>query len=135
MTSRVPRVLKYAGIAVGSLFLGLVLLVGFAHWYMSGGVFWIGRFDEKAWAAVPSKDTRSECYRGRMAADIKNRLLKSSMGHGDVERLLGKPDGRSSPGEYQYVLGMCSGLQIDYDVLHVHFDVNGKLASASIRQH
>jgi len=46
---------------------------------------------------------------------------------------LGLPDSETNS-EYQYILGMCSGLQMDYDVLHVYFE-NGRISDAKVYQH
>lgn len=131
----VSRVAKYLAVTIGSLLLVLVLLVAAFYWWMSGGVFTISRFDPEAWYAPQTNITDSTCYRGGMAADIRDRLLKPGMTHQDVERLLGKPDGHTTPAEYQYILGMCSGFMMDYDNLHIYFDRSGRYERAAIIQH
>jgi hypothetical protein len=70
-----------------------------------------------------------------MAADIKDRLLTPNLTNVDVEGLLGKPDGLSTPHEYQYILGMCSGFGMDYDNLHIYFNDAGRVERAEIFQH
>lgn len=129
------RALKWVGVAIGTLLITAVALAVFAYWWMSGGVFTTSRFNSTVWFAPQTNEIDSTCYRGGMAADIKDRLLTPGMTHQDVEQLLGKPDGHSMPGEYQYILGMCSGLMMDYDILHVYFNGAGKYERAAIVQH
>lgn len=69
-----------------------------------------------------------------MANDIRNLLLRKGMTKLEVEQRLGKPDHESSL-KYQYVLGMCSGLGLDYDTLDIYFDSEGKLIDTAISQH
>ena len=122
-------------IAIGAFACALVALFVAAHWWMTGGVFTTARFDSAVWLAPQTSETDTTCHRGHMAADIKERVLKREMTREDVERVLGKPDGYSTAGEYQYILGMCSGLLMDYDNLHVYFDSDGKYERAAIVQH
>lgn len=74
------------------------------------------------------------CYRGGMADDIKNLLLRKGMTKLELEQQLGKTD-YEFPLKYQYVLGMCSGLGLDYDTLDIYFDSEGKLIDTAISQH
>ena len=120
---------------MGILLIAVFALAAFAYWWMSGGVFTTSQFDSTVWFARQTNATDSTCYRGGMAANIRDRILKPSMTHQEVEQLLGKPDGYSTPGEYQYILGMCSGLMWDYDNLHVYFNGEGKYERAAIIQH
>jgi SmpA/OmlA family protein len=129
------RIAKYIGIITGTLLLALLILAAVFFWWIHRGVFTVSRFDPTVWFASQTNETDSTCYRGGMAADIKDRLLKPGMTYQEVERLLGKPDGHSTPKEYQYILGMCSGFRMDYDTLHVYFNVDGKYERAAIIQH
>lgn len=129
------RITQYALGAVAVLLLALVFSLGAFYWWMVGGVFRQSRYDAALWFAPQTNLTDSTCYRGGMATDVKDRLLQPGMTHEDVERLLGKPDGRSTQGEHQYILGMCSGFGMDYDNLHIYFDSNGKYTHAAIFQH
>ncbi len=129
------RIAKYIAIAFGGLVIALILLVVTLNWWMSGGVFTVSRFDQTVWFAPQTHATEFTCYRGRMAKDIKNRLLTLDMTHKDIEHLLGTPDGHFTSAEYQYILGMCSGFMIDYDVLHIYFGTDGKYANSAILQH
>ena len=71
-----------------------------------------------------------------MAHDIKTNVLRVGLTHAEVEKLLGQPDQIKAESEmYEYVLGMCSGLRIDYDTLDVHFDSGGRLTKVQVVQH
>jgi hypothetical protein len=104
-------------------------------WWIHDGVFRMQSFDAKQWFAPLTKETEFGCYRGGMARDIKDRVLKPQMSRNDVMGVLGKPDGHSTEEQYQCILGMCSGFQMDYDVLHVYFDGLGRFTHARIMQH
>ncbi|MBU1619780.1 MAG: outer membrane protein assembly factor BamE [Gammaproteobacteria bacterium] len=69
-----------------------------------------------------------------MANDIQG-LLSKKMTENDVAALLGEPSAQFTKQEYQYSLGMCSGLGIDYDYLHIYFDEQGNFSQAKITQH
>ncbi|OGS90182.1 MAG: hypothetical protein A2061_10050 [Gallionellales bacterium GWA2_59_43] len=129
------RVAKYIAIAIGVLAIALILFVAVLYWWMSGGVFTVSRFDRTQWFAPQTEAAEFTCYRGKMAGDIKNRLLIPGMSRQDAEHLLGVPAEHVTPAEYQYILGVCSGFMIDYDVLHIYFDPDGKYTSSEIVQH
>lgn len=128
------RTLKIVGM-IAIVIAGVIVAV-FASfvWWSSTGVFSTSKFNSSAWFVPVTNNTETSCYRGGMARDIKNRLLKQGMSSSEVERLLGRPDSKSE-NEYRYVLGMCSGLGWDYDDLHVYFDKQGRVESAAIIQH
>jgi hypothetical protein len=128
-------VVKYALIAFGVLVALFLAALAYLWWWMSGGIFTQERFEPKVWSRPITNAEDSTCYRGGMAADIRDRVLRPGMSRAEVKRLLGEPDKDFKQDEYWYVLGMCSGLRIDYDVLHVYFDANGALQRAQIRQH
>lgn len=122
--------------------IGLAILLGLlvsssllVYWLLHVDPFGETRFDSAAWQKHVTDETDSTCYRGGMAHDIRDRLLKQGMFRSEVLELLGKADGYSSENEYQYVLGMCSGFRMDYDVLHIYFDSTGRLTKAQIVQH
>jgi hypothetical protein len=129
----VARVAKYT---FRALALFIIILGLFSIWWMSSGVFSVNSFDEQIWLAPPTKGAQGRCYRGGMAGDIKNRVMKPGMTRSEVERLLGQPDASlSKPTEYRYVLGLCSGFRVDLDDLHVYFSSDGKLERVAIIQH
>ena len=77
----------------------------------------------------------SSCYRGGMAEDIRANILKSNMTREDVINILGRPDSPDGSFALEYVLGMCSGLGVDYDNLEIYFDHTDRFSNAVIRQH
>lgn len=136
MSWNLARIAKYAAISVGVYVAFNIGYIALLLWSSSGDPFVVDRFDEKAWLIAPTETEQITCYRGGMANDLKDRVLKAGMTRFDVEGLLGPPDaGSSTSAEYQYVLGMCSGLGWDFDVLHVHFTGDSKLERVAIIQH
>jgi hypothetical protein len=69
-----------------------------------------------------------------MAHDIKTNILHAGLAKTEVENLLGKPDSNRS-NVHEYLLGMCSGLRIDFDTLDVQFDSKGRLLEVQVVQH
>jgi hypothetical protein len=128
---------KGALIAVGVLIAVVAVLLGVFVWWASVGIFSTSDFDKQKWlnSEPIGNENASACYRGGMARDIKSRVLLPGMARQEVESLLGAPKQNARPAEFQYTLGMCSGLRMDYDVLHVYFSSEGKLTHASIMQH
>lgn len=115
----------------------LVAFVAWQYWLFKGGIFRTSSFDETNWKSLIDNDAKdSSCYRGGMAHDIKTNVLRVGLTHAEVEKLLGQPDQIKAESEmYEYVLGMCSGLRIDYDTLDVHFDSGGRLTKVQVVQH
>jgi hypothetical protein len=103
-------------------------------WWSSVGVFSTSKFDPIKWSAPVPDELDSTCYRGGMAIDIRDRLLKPGASKQFIDNLLGKPD-HSEPHEYRYVVGMCSGLGWDYDILHIYFGKQEQLTHAVIIHH
>src|SRR5687768_1938524 len=93
------RVAKYVLIALGVLIALFFAAIGYAWWWMSGGVFTPDRFDAQTWSRRITKAEDSTCYRGGMGADIRDRILRPGMSRAEVERLLGEPDNSSNPNE------------------------------------
>ena len=112
----------------------LAILGGIFVWWMTIEVFSHQSFDTKKWNIPLTKELDSTCYRGGMAIDIRDRLLKKGESKEFVENLLGKPD-HIQENEYSYVLGMCSGFGFDYDNLHIYFNKQDKIIYSKIRQH
>lgn len=131
----VLKIIKWILISIGAIFLVLLFLFIFAYWYMSSGVFSSESFDQTKWHAALTDESDATCYRGGMAKDIQNNLLSNAMTENDVVILLGKPSGHFTKQEYQYSLGMCSGLAFDYDYLHIYFDEKAHFSHAKIIQH
>jgi len=123
----------------------LVLIMGVAVFCLVAFLFIVGilihdpfslsDFNQKKWFATVSTAKSLSCYRGSMGNDIVENLMKAGMSHQDVVNLLGPPDREETPRESEYVLGMCSGLGMDYDVLHIYFNQAGELTHSEILQH
>jgi len=115
--------------AIKWLVLGAVVLFvaygGWLYWLFHGGVFATSR---------QTNESVSHCYRGGMAKHVKEQVLRPGLKREKVLRILGQPD-FEKPDEVHYVLGMCSGLRIDFDGLHVYFDSTGELERVAILQH
>lgn len=120
-------------------FLGATGVIGIAilcweYWLFTGGVFRTSSFAEAEWQSLNRRTADFSCYRGGMAYDIKTNVLPAGLSEMAVKRLLGEPD--STRGNtYEYLLGMCSGLRIDFDTLDVKFDSDGRLIDVQITQH
>jgi hypothetical protein len=129
---KLVRVLLIGGASFLTVGVGSVL---FFLWWIHSHVFSVSKYDPAIWFAQTTNETDLTCYRGGMAHDIIDHHLNINMTNTQVESLLGKPDGTSSPSHYAYTLGMCSGFKIDYDTLDVNFDDTGKYLNAAIHQH
>jgi hypothetical protein len=130
---RIWQALLVVGITVS----GVAVLLGAVAWGDGIGVFSTSKFEQQKWLQKPPLNLdEPTCYRGAMAKDIKNRVLQPGMTRQDVETLLGEPDKKSRPREYQYTLGMCSGpnFKMAYDALYVYFGDDWRLTYASISQ-
>ena len=117
--------------------LGITALVGFIgleFWLMRGGIFKTSDFDAVKWKSLNLKTSTFSCYRGGMANDIKSKVLRVGQSKSEVENILGKPD-IVEESRYEYLLGLCSGLRIDFDTLDAYFDSDGKLKGSEIVQH
>lgn len=128
------KIIKWILISIGATFLVLLSLFVFVYWYASSGVFSSESFEKTKWHAAVSDESSATCYRGGMANDIQD-LLSNKMTEKDVAVLLGEPSEQFTKQEYQYSLGMCSGLGIDYDYLHIYFDEQGHFSQAKIIRH
>lgn len=119
---------------VGATVVVVVAFIGWEYWLYNGGIFRTSSFNETKWKSLNRKTADFSCYRGGMAHDIKTNILRAGLAKTEVERLLGKPD--SNRGDvHEYLLGMCSGLRIDFDTLDVQFDSEGRLMEVQVVQH
>jgi outer membrane protein assembly factor BamE (lipoprotein component of BamABCDE complex) len=129
---------KHLRIWLGMVLFLLTCFVALAYLYypfrMSDGVFSADEFDQNVWLAKVPDQLDSTCYRGSMATDIRERIISVGMSKQQVQAVLGNPD-HDTPSESRYVLGMCSGMGIDYDDLHIYFNSNGTVVSTKIIQH
>ena len=103
-------------------------------WLNNRLVFSTEEFDPTKWHGVTGHQIDTSCARGGMAKDIQKRIITPGMNRQEVEALLGQPD-KKDPAEYVYFLGLCSGLRIDYDGLHIAFDAHNKVTHTQIIQH
>ena len=105
-----------------------VAFAGWKYWLFKGGIFRTSSFNEAEWKSFALKTTNASCYRGGMAHDLKTNILRVGLAEAAVEKLLGESDSNRANIQ-EYLLGMCSGLRLDFDTLDVHFDsedrVNG----------
>jgi hypothetical protein len=133
LTHKIKRTLHVFTIVVIIFVLIAVILSSALFWWSSKGVFSTSQFDPQVWYSKQTNESSTTCYRGSMAFDIRDNVLLKGMEKEQVLFKLGRPDSKRE-NEYQYTLGMCSGFQMDYDVLHIYFE-NGKLSYAKIFQH
>lgn len=130
----IRRIIKAVAIVFAALLFLVAVMLGIFVWWSSVGVFSIEKFDPAKWHAPISDAQDVTCYRGGMAIDIRDHILGRGETKQFVEGLLGKPD-FATEGEYRYILGMCSGLGLDYDDLHIYFNNQGGITGAEIIQH
>ncbi|HER19703.1 MAG TPA: hypothetical protein ENO14_01505 [Chromatiales bacterium] len=130
----IKRIMKIGAISIVAFLSLVAIFLGAFIWWSSVGVFSTQTFDSSRWHAPISDERDVTCYRGGMANYIREHLLKVGESKQFVEKLLGKPD-FVTESEYRYILGMCSGLGLDYDDLHVYFDGDGRITHAAIIQH
>jgi outer membrane protein assembly factor BamE (lipoprotein component of BamABCDE complex) len=138
MTTVVPakpwgfgRIVKYLGLTSVVV---VAAHVAWGYWLFNGGVFATAVFEPSVWHTKQTNETDATCFRGGMANDVKNKVLKPGLSREAVKSLLGQPDSER-PTKFEYSLGMCSGLRIDFDSLNVYFNENGVVASVAIVQH
>lgn len=119
---------------ITAILVGTIAFIGWQYWLFNGGIFRTSSFNEAEWKLLNRKTDDFSCYRGGMAHDVQKNILHVGLAREKVEALLGKPD--SIKGDvHEYFLGMCSGLQIDFDTLNVYFNAEGRLTKAQIVQH
>ena len=111
-----------------------IAFVSWQYWLLKGGIFRTSGFDEVKWKLFSKKTTDFSCYRGGMAHDIKTNILYVGLTKTEVEKLLGTPDSYRT-NVHEYLLGMCSGLRLDFDTLDVHFNSKGRLVNVQVVQH
>src|SRR5262245_3845033 len=126
MTSRaVMSILKVLGV------LALASAILFAL-----GTYWMMRFfdpnpwdnekfDKVRWAWLGQDGGATWNPRGEMLEDLIKNHLVLGMSKAEVEAMLGRPDIPEEPQKWMYVLGMWSGMHIDYDFLVIRFSPEG----------
>lgn len=122
--------LKWLAIGFALLTL-LITLVFFGWWSMKERLmFGSERYDPVRWMAPASHQT-SECQRGEMVRDIRQRLLRPGMRQSEVLQLLGRPAWEET-GQVEYELGKC--LFVIHG-LRLYFDSDQRLVHSAIVQH
>ncbi len=109
-----------------------ILLVGplFSYYFMHIAPFSGEKFDQKVWLNSESINQGAGCIRGPMFSDLKNNYLKKGMSLIDVKNLLGSAEYtkyENLTNCLDYNLGMCSGIQADYDSMLVCLDDKQKV--------
>jgi len=93
-------------------------------------------FDRETWLSYSLAQT-DDCIRGAMVSDLKTRYLHPGSDRAAIEKLLGPDD--SSPAMEsscrEYLLGFCSGFQIDVDGLIICYGPDDKLTKSYTVQH
>ena len=105
---------------------GVLLLAAVIDDYLTFGA---ERFNAATWLKKPTRAEEDQCYRGVMAYDVKNNVLRKGMSRAEVEARLGPPDLVSGG----YDLGLCSTW--DKYALELRYDVKDRLLSSSVVQH
>jgi hypothetical protein len=86
------RIIKAIVLAILGVLVILAALFGTFAWWSSVRVFSTSKFDPIKWSASVPDELDSTCYRGGMAIDIRDRLLKPGASKQFIDNLLGKPD-------------------------------------------
>lgn len=113
------------------LALAAVCFVVFAGWFYHTFLndpfndWW---FDEKIWKVQSNSNVENP--RGKMAYDLRHRVLKPKMTRKRVLALLGPPDAGQSDTSLSYNIGWWSGFRIDPDIFEVEFDKSGRLVKS-----
>ena len=122
---RIVRMMVICGVV-------LSLVVSAFIWWIRTGTFSTSKFDSNKWLTQPNlTPDKMGCYRGGMAMDLKNNLLKPGMTKEAVHALLGKPN-ETTKQEDHYVLGMCSVLKWNVTVLRVFYGPDDKLKTSDV---
>jgi hypothetical protein len=83
-------------------------------------------FDETRWKAEHNK-THSDSPRGKMAYDVKHRVVQTNMTRRQVVKKLGPPDAGQDETSLSYHLGSWSGFRMDGDILVIEFGKSGRV--------
>jgi len=122
--------LKWAAIAFAVVTV-LITVLFFGWWAMKDRlVFGHDTFDPVRWMAPPAQQT-SECQRGDMVLDVRQRLLQPGMNKAAVTTLLGRPAWEEAD-QIEYDLGVC--LWVVHG-LRLYFDPQDRLVHSAIVQH
>jgi hypothetical protein len=110
---------------------GAIILLLFRCDYRNGA-----KFEREKWLSN-SIDRTDDCVRGAMVSDLERRYLRRGAPRASIEELLGSDDSSLAMGNAcrEYLIGMCSGFQMDVDGLIVCYDADGKLSESHTVQH
>lgn len=86
------------------------------------------RFSYASWHKERTREEQFGCFRGAMAHDVRDTVLKSGMSRTEVESRLGPPDMRGGG----YILGLCTVW--DVHSLQLKYDATGRLLNSRIVQ-
>ncbi len=92
------------------------------------------KFNQAVWLQYHKSDDWNN-PRGKMAEDLKKKILKAKMSRQEVLNMLGPPDFREEKVLLSYDLGMWSGFRIDGDSFDVYFDSSDHVEEILIVQH
>lgn len=94
------------------------------------------KFEREKWLSNSIART-DDCIRGAMVSNLERRYLHPGTPRASVEKLLGPDDSSPAMGNAcrEYLIGMCSGFQMDVDGLIVCYDAGGKLTESHTVQH
>jgi hypothetical protein len=127
----IPWAIVSAILAFASVALLACLILAFVDW---SNPFDGARFDRSKWIELAGSYEENNA-RARMVGDLLRTRLFLGMQKDDAKRLLGEPDLISDGGQWEYLLGMCSGMRIDYDTLTIDFAQDGRITAIDIVQH
>ena len=104
-----------------------IAFVGWFYHVMANDPFNDWWFDEKIWKSEHNKSDYNS-PRGKMAFDLKHRVLKPNMTQKQVLQILGPPDAGQDATSLSYNLGSWSGFRMDGDIFVIEFGKSGKIA-------
>ena len=107
----------------------LFVFVGLVYHTLTNNPFDDWWFEEKLWKAQSNSDTM-ENSRGKMAYDLRHRVLKPKMTKKQILKLLGPPDAGQRDGLMSYNLGSWSGFRMDPDIFEIELDKSDRLIKA-----
>lgn len=110
-----------------------VSFVGWFYYEATNDPFNDWWFDEKIWKAE-SNGSGHNNQRGKMAYDLKHRVLKPNMTRKQVLQILGTPDGGNDTTSLTYNLGSWSGFGMDEDIFVIEFDKSGRISGINWAQ-
>ncbi len=105
---------------------GLVIFGALFWYFFLNDPFDDWWFDEQIWKAQHHKNNFSN-PRGKMASDLKHRVLTTTMTQQQVLNLLGPPDWGQDKTYLSYSIGDWSGFRMDGDIFVVEFGAAGKV--------